>query len=1638
MTTPDADALQLVGSDLPAAVWADQLYRLGIARYAHRDFAGALQALESIPFAERFDHADRAAFLLANVYLRLGHREGLIRLADQVSTFPPSGFTRWIQAQTMMSGTRGGLSGPGPGRSDGEADLLAVSWLLSDGRTSEARALLSDIPCAKNECRALALHLRGIADEMDGRTDWGVWTELGGLAPRTPLDRTWIDGARLRLARAALERGEDPGRFLALHDADARSRAASGRSVGAPSSAGSDGDSEIGSTADADARSGTHSESRESGGADDAAGGLDPWIAHLRGLVAWKNGDLETARATLERLLESSPDYPQARSAELSLAGIALESGDPAAARAHALRAEALRSDDVVTLQRIDAERSLDEIWKAWERGAGSGDPVRLDLASVRERTARWIEAALAPASAEPKDADPRLPERASWQVDPTRRAPLLVPVPPLESLRTVAASEQESWEAYVDLERARADIASTRRLLDRRRAYLQTGLVRTDDELRTLRASADALAKVQARIPDLEGTLESLRDESIRRFIARTDALRARIATERRWIEALERIYGAGPQREIPGPPDIPRAPALLDHEDGHAAATDDLIRAFAETVPDAIADAYDQAWHPRLTDGVADLESQLASLIQRAERVQSSIHTDLSAIERSDEMADLHERARRLAARADSLALVHLDLQRSVVRSAVDQALRSLDEDAEGIDYLAALATYELEREQTLAERADTTTSDTGSRLALQAEAIERHQGFLERYPRSGARADVRYRLADLLLTAERDRFQVAMAQFLETGAGVPPIFDPVDAEAQYRSILTEETAFAHRDAVLFQLGVLEADAGDPASVTHLGSLLEEHPDSEFRQEGELRLADYLNDDGRAARALSLYEAAARGNDRGLAAVALYKLGWARFRRDEFAEATDAFRRTLDLYLEGVPTDDRRIPDLRQEAEDYLVHGLARMGGGPAVADYFDQIGPRTYESRVFTDVTLLLRRFSLFPQAAETDRLWLARYPLDDRAPEVAARLIDSEEQAQRKDDARRDRLQLAELFVPGSAWQKEQRSDSLRAAADEFTRGSLRSVAWEHHRAARAIEERADSLEAAGASHPEAAPHWRDALALYERITSIWPQAPEASRDRFQAGEAAFRLGVYDRAFGHYTAAAEADTARFAPEAQWQRVAVLDAWYYATGSDSLARAFVQISGEYLDRSLADDRAAGLSWRRAHVALDHEWNALAEGELGRFVERFPGDDRVADAAALRGDALIAENAFDAAARAYETALRLARRADRAELVTRLEAAIPAAEFQYAESAEPNRKGSLFRELAERWPGYEHADLALYQSGLAYRAEDRNLEAAEAWARIGERYPQSEYARDAELELARAWTAAERPADAARVFEQFSTSRPDDPDAADALLRAAELWQEAGDPATADRVRLAYVDRYPQDRETARALLEPMAARDLEHLPRNGSVDGLIAESPALTRYLNVAGDDAGSGVLARIAFLRGEEARERYTEVRLDQPIQQSVVKKKEALETLLGAYRECATRAIAPWAHAATYRIGEALVGFGQELTQVDPPAELSDEDAAAYAEVLEEQAWDFFDQGEQVWSDLLRSVRSSDDGNEPADDVAAKDEGGWIRRTQESLWKRVPLRFVHFAEVEYPVIAAKAPSSTGREVTGRER
>ena len=1556
-------------------------------------------ALEtSPPFAD----ADRAAFLLGHAWLELGQRERFVTLARAVQRWPaPSPFTRWLAFEARL-----GADAPGEAAGTGErtADALAASQLLRDGRPD---AVLERIPAATRD--PLLLELRARALERLGRDARAEWESIAAADSSSALGRDLAGAALVRLGTLAAERHDDPRPWLARVPATSR---------------------------------------------------YAPVARHMAALATLERGDAASASAQLEALRRDHPGYANRREVAQALAAQAMdaERWDEAYRRYAAADSDWAREREALTARL--APDSAASLWRAWEHDRSVAEALVLDglpAAALTEQLAcAAAELAGSPAANEPALGTP----------EPLPGAGPAVPPPPaawdqvVASARELAAARGLAMLAADSLARERARLADLRRFLGQ--------------GLREARAQADSLARNAGVLDSLGRAMDetaehlmALRDASTLRFQRRAARVLERSQLHERWLAGMEHFYLDGPDgaRQSATPPTLKGPDVVLAQEQELARSLRFSAGHLFDEATKRIAQAYERTWGPRMIDRVGGMADSTHGALTWSRAIARGVDSALALARTSDEEARLAARAGALARRADERAAADAALRTSTARAAVQRALAALDGEREGLDYGLAAAAYA--RSVRLSAADSLPVADVAPRPAAGAagtlagtgadslgafetaadsaarsdrdDAIARASIFLSDHPRSPARGEMRFRLADLLVSAARADFRLRMADWVraqaEGRATTLPVVDHAQALALYHKMLEEDADFPHLDAVLFNAGMLLADAGDPGAAAFFSRLIAEHPGSPYVQEASLRLGDLSVDRQRPDEGVASYERAAGGADPSLRAIALYKTGWAHYNADRFDAAARAFRGVMDLYASEAKLQLQT--DIEHEAEQYFVYSLAAAGGAAAFAGEFPAgSAERPYERRVLRAMGQHFRRYGELTKAAAADQLYLDRWPGDPAALEVAARLADTEHRAERPDEERATRLKWAERFAPGGAWATAQASDSLRGAGAAFARDAWRAEAFEHHRDARTKGSRAE---------------WQAALQYYDTLLARWPGDSAAATYELHAGEACAELGEYAASLRHYRVAASSGAAgpdSVAARAAWQVVAVTDRWYESTrpqaaspsaprgpGADSLARAFVREADAFLVREPKHPQAADLVWRECQLALAHGWNDDAQAQLARFARGFPGDRRAPLAAGERAQAFFRAGDFAGASDAFEEALAIAKRAGADTLARRAERALPVCAYRAAEAAvaadstQHARHAELFEEVARRWPEYEHAPLAQYRAGLAWLDAGQTEKGVHAFQVLASRWPANVLTREARLKSAQAWEAAGERERASAAYLEFAQKHAADDNADEAWLKAADLADSAGQGEHADNLRKEYLKRWPNDRESALEILEKLAHEELGSVspqrplaallarPAGAAAKAAVAPPSYLAQYLKLAAQKpalASKPLLAEVRFQFAEEAYRRYDALRLTQPLPRAIAAKQKLLDSVLVRYKRTVDMGVPEWSHAAGFRIGQALAAFGSALESSDRPADLTGDDLKAYENVLIEQSMTFHERGETVWSEMLE-----------------KSQGGladaWITRTRQALWTRLGDRFLFQPDADFPVVEGRPPA-----------
>ncbi len=1361
---------------------------------------------------------------------------------------------------------------------------------------------------------------------------------------------------------------------------------------------------------------------------------------------AAERGDHAAAQVTFEQTAARSPSGALRRAALAGAASQALEMGHWEDAEALYARGDSLHAADANRIEALRAHAYADTLWDAWRERAAirnawtlAEDPVRVQGDSL----VAIVVSAAAPRAIRRDDRFGRddgalvpPPDAAAWQR-----------VTQAESLADAAFAAAGATRSAMQREQARlADL----------QIYLSRGLAGLGARRATLERQRAVLDSLEASLATIDAHLRGVRDAATQQLLARTEQMLAQARAQAAWAAAMRRIElgGTAGAKLRWAPQGMPRPDAVLAQEQALDSLCERLNRTLAREAPELLARSYADRWRPGLLGRTVAQDSTAAELLAWSDRLRRGIEAERLAAGTSDEWRVLQAQLVRADRLADSLVAAAAHTREAVVRDAVDQARATLESERERIDYGMAASAYarsvrlaardtafapaRVATARTASTEQDDALDDQGA-AALRAVAMPRMRAFLAHYPDSPVRGEMRFRLADLEMLAARQQFRDQMAAYLrheKPGAPVPVLAQD-RALALYRQILTNDPAFPHRDAVLFDAGMILADAGDPAFEHDFRTLVSEHPGSPYCAEAWVRMGDARFQAKRYVEAAQAYAhaTASPGGDPTLAAIADYKRGWSHFNEDRFLSAADAFRSVLDRYE---TTAERPQVDLRTESGDYLVIALAGAGGAPAFVAYFDTLGERPYAAPMLLSLAQHLRTHGALLQATQADEAYLARYPQTPQALLSAQRELATWERADRAADAQGARVTLAPRFAAGSAWARSQTNDSLRAAGDAFAHDATRQASALAHERART------------SGDPQA---WAQALQLDLALLAQWAKDPEAARFALAAGEASARLGRTDEAMAHYADAARGGADSIAVVALWQRVALVDAAYEharhanaaaARGPDSLAQAVLHEGDAFVQRFPTHVHSPEILWREGQLALAHGWQDRASADLARFVARDSNDARAPLAASQRAQVFVAQADFALAEVAFGAAARLAVRAHRDTLARQALAAMPVCAYRAAEAAAATDTSAhramakAFEQMAQRYPADSLAARAQYRASLAWlRAGDRG-EALRALAVVTDHYARSGYARDAQVQVAQTLEAAGRSSASADAYLRFAAGFPKDDGAGAAELKAAELFAGAGAPARADSLRVAYMRMHPDDVPGVMAILAALAKRELDAVDAQHPLSALLPAARTrqtgapshLAAYLLLGTkhpDLVSHSLVAQLRFTQGEDVRRSFDAVALKQPLPKSIAVKKALLDTLLARYRRGVDSGDPLWAHASALRMGQSLLAFADALQHAERPADLTGADRAAYDDVLRSRAQVFSDRGVGVLTQLLRQVRSA----HAADDA-------WTAQAQSLLWERLADRFQFHPEVDMPLVDEDAQARMQDESRSGER
>ena len=865
----------------------------------------------------------------------------------------------------------------------------------------------------------------------------------------------------------------------------------------------------------------------------------------------------------------------------------------------------------------------------------------------------------------------------------------------------------------------------------------------------------------------------------------------------------------------------------------------------------------------------------------------------------------------------------------------------------------------------------------------------AIENYHKLLELQPDADTKAESMRRMADL-------QVQVEDIKGNDAGDSEKSIRSSIKL---YNQLLYDHPEDKNNDRIFYQLARAYQNVGEvDAAIDSLERLNKRLPDSELSGDAHFRRAELLFSRKRYAEAEPEYKLVMDlAGKTPFFEPSQYKFGWVRYKQGNYEGALDVFLAVLDRELpkgelydpnEALKGVARGKNDLARDSLRVASLSLVAMGGGKATNDYLAKHGDPRFYPLLYSAVGEQLLEKRRYTDAAETYTAFIQRYPAHLRAPAFQSRVIHAYADGGFNDLVVKEKERYATTYDPSSSyWAGRPVSKDvlaeLRLHLDDLAR---------HYQASGQLDKEKNKGDFVIAAK------W------YRRIMQVFPQDPKIADTNFLLAQNLFDGGQTQESAQEYLKTAYGYPNH--PHAADAGYAAVFAYEKYAGEvpkeqrDPILRKAIDSATKFSDKFPGHPEVM--------TVLTHTSEDLYE--LKSYEEAITVAARVLKATRpvayqlrrsawnVTADSHFALQRYPQAETAYTEALKLTTLpgAERTNVIEQLAASI------YKQGEVARTKGDMrtaanqFLRVAQVTPDATIRPTADYDAGAAliqlkdWPSAERVLEGFRS------AYPANTLQADVDKKLAVAYQADSKPLQAAEAYQRVAARSTESAETRrDASWLAATLYDQAKSPETL-RAYENYVNAFPQPMERAMDARERLAAISKER-GDNGRQAYWLKAIIAADESAGAQRSDRTRALGARASLDIGRAAANEVREIRLSLPLEKSLPRKKAAMENAISSLNKAASYGFVDVATAATHELGVVYQDFGKSLMDSDRPNKMSALELEQYNALLEEQAFPFEEKAISTYETNLKNIRQG-----VFDD--------WVAKSYGELLKMAPAKY----------------------------
>ncbi|MEC7815121.1 MAG: tetratricopeptide repeat protein [Pseudomonadota bacterium] len=761
-----------------------------------------------------------------------------------------------------------------------------------------------------------------------------------------------------------------------------------------------------------------------------------------------------------------------------------------------------------------------------------------------------------------------------------------------------------------------------------------------------------------------------------------------------------------------------------------------------------------------------------------------------------------------------------------------------------------------------------------------------------------------------------------------------------------ASYERILASGSYAGRLDEMLYQMAKAHALTGQPdESLQRLRQLVGLYPDSTLATEARFRLAEADYSAGEFERAEAGYRAVisqgpAQSSNDGFAAKARYMLGWSQFKRGRahWNQAATTFMNLLDEQLPNeaaLAQPPERDLGMIEDSFRILALMASRSGNAQTLTAWLSDRPQSHWHHLMYDRLADLHAVEHRYAEGVAVHDTFLAQHPDHPAGAEIRVQTVAFWALA---GDERR-------------LWQSRQAyGDAFRGEADYRALAAGHRDIWQQY--ARKLGD-----------HYYAAEQWSMAAAQYEALA---PHSDDAAALYLLAGDARLQNREEARALANYRIAAygaDGTPLTGSDTAGWAAIRILyDRLDTQTHNNDVVAALDGLSAEEQRYSHAfgtDQNLIGLRADLANRWLDagHPDRALAYAQSTLTAEDL-APEFAYSAWLVTAQVRQGQGEFGLEERAWRQALGLAENQsgllEAGQTLDSLRQPLATAIYRQAEAAaaagEPALAVAQFQRVTSALPGSELAVKARFDAAnTLFRASDWQG-AINEFRRFRSDFPAHDLARGLSERLVHAYEQSGQPVKAAEELMASAESH-----AAPWPLRhrAAALF----DAGRALEQRNAIYRRWLAEAPN------PESAE--QHVRDQRYRSGLIAAGEEIAQHqaalVNAEADSPWHSQetlewAGRAALALGARAADTFADIALAHPLEATLTRKQQALESAQQYLVQAETFAGDSVASEVLYRRAELYRILAGDLMASQPPAELNEMETLQYQMLLEEEAF----------------------------------------------------------------------------------